>query len=178
MTCWDFTLSMAREAHFSWVGPWNFGLADPASAGAHGLTPAQFSERVRALNRTLGYEFRLDRLTHTKLRTGQPTTFTIAGVNQGVAPFYYPWPVELALLDTTIQPPALKQLITTSTDLRTWHPGKFSCTATPLISVLPGTYALAVGIRDPWKNEPSIGFANSLPVVQGWTVLTSVNVSP
>lgn len=32
-------------------------------------------------------------------------TVSVEGVNQGVAPFYYPWPIELAQLDTTATPP-------------------------------------------------------------------------
>jgi hypothetical protein len=39
-----------------------------------------------------------------------------------------------------------------------------------------GTYRLALGIIDPWRNRPRIRFANNLPVVNGWTVLEQVRV--
>lgn len=177
-TCWDFTRSMTSEAHFSWIGPWNPAQATPAGASAFGLPPAEFTSRVRDWNRQLGYEFRLDNVSHVALRSGKPCAIKLAGHNRGVAPFYYPWPVELALLDTSVQPAIVKQLIPTATDIRTWVPGAFSLSVTPTIAVPAGSYALAVGVRDPWKNVPSIAFANTLTTLDGWTILTTVKVQP
>ena len=44
------------------------------------------------------------------------------------------------------------------------------------ITLARGTYRLALGIIDPWRNRPRIRFANDLPVVNGWTVLEQVRV--
>ena len=43
--------------------------------------------------------------------------------------------------------------------------------------VQPGEYRMALGIRDPWQNRPAIRFANELPVIDGWTVLSRIKIT-
>jgi hypothetical protein len=43
--------------------------------------------------------------------------------------------------------------------------------------VPPGTYRLGIGIRDPWQDRPAIRFANELPVHDGWTLLSDIEVT-
>ena len=94
--------------------------------------------------------------------------------NQGVAPFYYyPWPVELVLLDRTNKP--IEQA-PVRWDLRKWLPGRFSEEAVWKPAIRPREYRLAIGIIDPWTKQPTMALANDLARQNGWTVLSKVSV--
>jgi hypothetical protein len=48
----------------------------------------------------MGYEFRLTEVRHAaEVDKGGTVDVAIKGVNEDVAPFYYPWQVELALIN-------------------------------------------------------------------------------
>jgi len=82
--------------------------------------------------------------------------------------------VEWALLDSSG-----KVITTTKTnrDIRTWKPGTFVEQGTIVFDAPPGNYRLALGIRDPWLNRPAIRFANTLDVIEGWTVLSRLTIT-
>jgi hypothetical protein len=124
----------------------------------------------------MGYEFRMLKVEHAgTAQAKRSLTLSLAGENLGVAPFYYDWPVEWALLDEQGRAVGVSR---TSWDLRKWLPGPFAEQASIAFDVPPGTYELAIGIRDPWKDRPAIGFANDLPVVNGWTVVSKLAIEP
>jgi hypothetical protein len=159
------TRAMLEASHFSWVGPYSPALEEP--------TP-EFLERSQALVRRMGYEFSLREVRHpARVKRGAALAFALKGVNQGVAPFYYPWPVDLALLDAAIR---VVERLPLSVDIRQWLPGDFALSAAPVVKAAPGRYSLALGIRDPGTDQPRIAFANDLPRKGGWTVLSSVSV--
>ncbi len=163
-------LAMAETAHFSWIGPYS-----PASEKS---SDAAFLARCAALVRRMGYEFRLTDLRHTdKVRRGAPVAFTLKGVNQGVAPFYYPWEARMALLTKTGRVAALSAPLA-SFDVRQWLPGPFTATgAARFPAVTPGVYDLALAIIDPWTKKPGLTFANRLKRSEnGWNILSHVMV--
>jgi hypothetical protein len=164
---WETTKRAVREAHFSWIGPYCPALIrDPKP---------EFKARAEELIRLLGYEYRLTRLTApAQIQRGKRMTVALDGVNQGVAPFYYAWPVELALLDAG-QGKVVRK-VRLPVDIRKWQPGPFRLTGTIPADVPAGRYRLALGIVDPWKKRPAIAFANALPNVGGYTVLGPVTV--
>ena len=158
---WKFTLEMARRSHFSWVGPYGPALQGKAST--------QFIERSDELVRRLGYQYRLTEIRHAKkVRARQAMKVVIHGVNEGVAPFYYPWPIQMVWLDVHGNNVATSTL---REDLRKWLPGPFTLNADVEAPAEKGHYRLALGIEDPWTRKPAIRFANKLPVIRGWTVL-------
>jgi hypothetical protein len=161
------TQQAVRETHFSWIGPYRPAMVQNPSP--------QFKERAEELIRMLGYEYRLTRLTApARVRRGTALAATVNGANQGVAPFYYAWPVEVALLDSKGKVARRSRV---DVDIRKWLPGVFRLSAKVPTDVPPGRYRLGLGIVDPWKKRPSIGFANALPKVAGYTVLGSVEVT-
>ena len=163
---WDFTVEMAKRSHFSWVGPYGPAL--------EGRGSEEFVERSDALVRLLGYQYRLTAIHHpSKTRAGQSAKVTIRGVNEGVAPFYYPWPVKLAWLDAKGR---IAASTTLKDDLRKWLPGEFVIEAQLASPSKAGAYRLALGIEDPWISKPAIRFANDLPVSNGWTILGELGV--
>lgn len=165
------TKAMIEAAHFSWVGPYSPAMAKRAKSD-----PA-FRARCDELVRRMGYQFRLDELVLPRtIRRGQPITLTLSGTNEGVAPFYYPWQVRLALL--TADGTASETLPLPRFDVRKWQPGKFTATDSLRLTSPLGAYRLSIGIVDPWTNRPAVGFANRLTMSgAGWNVLAPVTVA-
>jgi len=164
---YDTALTMLERAHFTWVGPYCPALERTADE--------QFLERSQTLVRKMGYEFQLTELRHTgTTEASNSIDISLKGQNNGVAPFYYPWSVEWVLLDPTGNVVTMQK---TDWDVRNWQPGEFSESAKVSFDVQPGEYRLAFGIRDPWQNRPAIKFANQLPVVDGWTVLSKLKIT-
>lgn len=164
----DFShmLRMVEDAHFSWVGPYCPAL-EPSPA-------PQFAERAAQLVRRMGYQFALTEIRHdAEVSQAGELKLTIQGENQGVAPFYYAWPVELALLDRRGKP---AERMPVRWDMRKWLPGRFSEEAVIKFKAAPGDYRLALGLIDPWTKQPAIAWANDLAREDGWTVLSKVKV--
>ncbi len=164
----DETLSHAEQGHFSWVGPYCPALQTNPSP--------EFRQAAESLVRRMGYQFRLTEVRHSaEVLPGTKLHVNIAGSNEGVAPFYYPWPVELALLSDSGK---LAVRIPLRCDIRTWQPGRFELDSDVVANAAAGRYKLALGLIDPWTGQPAIRFANNLPSHEGWTVLSTVAVGP
>lgn len=161
------TVDALRRARLSWLGPYCPAL----EAGIDALQKA----RAETLVRMMGYDFRLLRVwaPETAARGGR-IAIAIDLVNLGLAPFYYPWPVEMALLGPG-GAVALRHRL--AADPRDWLPGEATIAGEVPADVPPGRYRLGLGILDPWRSRPAIGFANDLPRDQGWTILGSVAVT-
>ncbi len=160
------TLKMIERGHFSWIGPYGPPLE---------LAPtAEFKTRSAALVRHLGYQFTLKEIRHpASLKASDRLALTIVGENEGVAPFYYPWSVEVALIDLK---GAVKARLPLPVDVRTWRPGSFRVNEVVTMQAPPGRYRLGLGIIDPGTGRPAIAFANALPRLEGWTILSTINV--
>jgi hypothetical protein len=162
------TLQNVETAHFTWIGPYGPALDS--------TTEPDFLTHSQALIHRMGYEFRLTDIRYTaSVRRQNRLKIAISGHNLGVAPFYYPWPVELALMDAKGR---IAETLPVSTDIRAWLPGPFRFAASLPVHAAPGRYALCLGIRDPWTGKPAIGFANALPRRGGWTLLSELTIAP
>jgi len=163
----ETTTKMLERSHFTWVGPYC-----PALESTKDKTFRQHSEQ---LVRKMGYEFQITEVTHPANVKGKQTArLSLKGKNNGVAPFYYPWSVEWALLDSDGNAVSIAK---TDWNIRKWLPGEFAERTELAFDAPPGTYRLGLGIRDPWKDRPAIGFANDVPTTEGWTVLSEVRVA-
>jgi hypothetical protein len=78
------------------------------------------------LQKAFGYRFVLDEVRYPG-RITPGGGFSVAFVirNVGSAPFYYSWPVEVALLDPATRQPVWKSTFQ-NVDIRQWRPGNFS----------------------------------------------------
>lgn len=160
------SVKMVERCHFSWIGPYCPAL--------EATKAADFRKRSEALVRRMGYEYRLKEVRHPAVvATGGTLTVAIRGENQGVAPFYYPWPVELALIDEVGK---VVEHSPIRCDVRAWLPGPFEVEGGMEVHAPAGRYRLALGIIDPWTKRPKVSFANALPRHEGWTVLSTVEV--
>ncbi len=162
------TNAMIERGHFSFLGPYHPAVkANPAP---------QYRERCEQMVRRMGYEFTWTEIRHPEAVTrGGSLPVTLEGKNQGVAPFYYPWAVELALLDRR---GTVAERLPLAVDLRTWQPGPFRVSVSPVCKALAGRYSLAIGIIDPWSGKPSIAFANDMKRREGWTILSEIEIKP
>ena len=162
------TLQQTIEyGHFTWSGP--YCPAQDAS------TSPEFLARSQSSVREMGYQYVLKTLRLTpKLKQGQTLQLSLTGENQGVAPFYYPWAVQLALIDAQR---SVVKIVPVSVDIRKWVPGEFRMATGIPLRMKPGRYSLAIGIIDPYTGKPAVAFANTLPSWQGWTVLSHVDVT-
>lgn len=161
---WLKTKTMLERVHLTWMGPYCPILEPNLSA--------EELENARWMVRRMGYQYRLSTVTW-RLRE-QTLLLLVRGTNDGVAPFYYPWALEIALIR---QDGTLAQAYRTDVDIRKWLPGDFSFTAEMPLKVAPGNYRLAIGIREPWQNKPDIRFANALPYVNGWNVVDNIGIA-
>jgi hypothetical protein len=162
-----FTMKRAEEAHFSWIGPYSPAMEKSPSTA--------FLDRSQQLVRRMGYEYCLKDLDiPDEIQRNMPFTLTLNGENQGVAPFYYRWPIRFALLNDQNMAVNVQEI--RDGDIRTWLPGKFTLRTDVRFDASPGTYRLAMGIIDPWSDNPAIGFANDLARVDGWNILGQVKV--
>lgn len=165
---YETTMRMLQRAHFTWVGPYCPALAKPKDE--------TFQLRCEELIRKMGYEFQIVEATHSgTVRAGQTVNVSLKGRNIGVAPFYYPWLVQWAIIDGA---GTIVDTHNTDWDIRNWFPGDFQENTTLEIQVRPGKYRLGLGIRDPWKDRPAIQFANELKIQDGWTIVSEFDVIP
>ncbi len=132
---------------------------------------------ARATNavRRMGYEFHAPAVTIGPV-TDHQVEVRLEIVNRGVAPFYYDWKPEFALLDGT-RP---LRTFTGSGKLRGILPGESPTLWTDRLSVqgLPsGTWRLALRIPNPLPNGKPLRFANATPApTQDWLPLGEVRV--
>ena len=133
--------------------------------------PLTIRSKEHELVRQMGYQYRLTEVRlPQKAKTGQNLKIIIHGINEGVAPFYYSWPIKLAWLDADGNTVVSSEL---SEDLRKWLPGPFSLGANLDAPTNKGSYRIAlVSKTHGLINQPSI--CEQSRVAQGWTVLGSV----
>lgn len=160
-TDWDKLTSAVRKCHFSFIAGYCPVLEQNVSP--------EFKRRSDELASLLGYSFRLQRaLLPAATSASSSWRFEISGSNVGVAPFYYPWPVNLALLrpggGVVDQQPL-------NVDVRSWLPGGFTMAGSVRWHAPAGSYDVAIGILDPASKRPVIRFANQLEYTNGWTIL-------
>ncbi len=108
----NFVINSVRWLHgtqFRWIS--GYDRDDPvAVAGAE------------EIQKTLGYRYLLDEARISVDDTTGALTVAFDVTNEGSAPFYYDWPVEVALLDPNSLEPVWTSVMA-SVDIRDWHPG-------------------------------------------------------
>ncbi len=166
-TDYQTTMTMMKRAHFTWIGPYCPALQRTRDE--------EFLRRSQTLVRKMGYQFQLTEFRHPAVvQQGESVQLQLRGMNTGVAPFYYPWAVEFALIDSADKVVSVRR---TKWNIREWRPGQFTEKTALKFDVPAGEYRLAVGVRDPWLDRPAIKFANQLKVIDGWTVLSTVKTA-
>ncbi len=163
------TIRMIERSHFSWVGPYCPAIGPPT-----GTKALSASRKADSLVRKLGYQFRWEEFRFpSRIERGKPCSVGLLGVNEGVAPFYKGWAVELALIPQAFGPVGRTRL---AVDPRTWTPGAIRVDSRPAFQAPAGRYSLAIGVIDPMTRRPAVEFANRGENRGGWFVLGPVEV--
>ena len=158
-------------------------------------------EGYMTLHRKMGYNYQIDNaLFPEQLAQGESFNITLSVDNIGVAPFYYDWKVEYALLNSNNQP--VKTVEAVDYDLRDMMPNT-TTDINGLIetsNVATGEYQIAVRFiqrgsennkTEPWKllaRNTYIVFSNDLDVIDGawnasnalsggWSVLGNIVIN-
>lgn len=163
-----YTIEQIRNLHCNHLG--GITWAD--------FNDPQFQKNAAELQKALGYRFVLSKCTYpVNVAPGDAMDVSFTVTNTGSSPFYYDWPVEVALLD----PQTHTKVWSTPLEgarISQWMPGEqwskteecYLSPAAPTIvksrpvldaSVPKGEYILALSIVDPAGGLPSVRFANT-----------------
>lgn len=152
----------------------------------------EFLEHLALVQKAMGYRYVLDKASYpARIDNGRKWKIDFSLVNTGSSPFYYSWPVEVALLDSKTHKKVWGGVIE-NVDIATWMPGeqwsveedkyliapeKYEINGTLSFDGVPeGEYIMALAILDPAGNVPSVRFANTNYMEGGYTVLGYVGV--
>jgi hypothetical protein len=158
-------LQMVERSHVSWLGPSN-----PADLA---LNEAEQGNLNKLLNK-MGYRFRVSSVSYPETAVqGGKAKIVLSIMNDGVAPFYYDWPLELSLMDEKGEIVAR----TAATGLvQHWLPGENSVALYINLppQLIEGTYNLKLALLDPDTTKPGVDFAMDGRQPDGRYLLTSM----
>jgi hypothetical protein len=134
------------------------------------------SANAARMQKSLGYRFVITAATfNSSLGAGETLSVSLDVRNDGVAPFYYNWPVEVSLLSADRQ--VSWTGVFSGVDITRWLPGgPYTITGSFSPAVANGTYTLAVAVLDPSGNKPSLRFANANYYRGGRTALGKIGI--
>ena len=150
-TRFDLNFDFIKRTHWSFIGP---------AGGAIVPQNAAHRKSLDRLANTLGYRFALRAAEFdASVSRGRTLALKIGVANRGVAPFYYPWPLVLHIVD----PSGNTAMRTTlAVDIRKWLPGETAENVSVPIpgDLAAGPYDLKLAIHDPATDKPAVRFAN------------------
>ena len=163
----DYVLWQIRDLHCNHLG--GITWAD--------FTDPEFMKDAAVVQKAMGYRFVLGDISYSRnVAAGGRLNVSFDVVNTGSSPFYYDWPVEIALLDAQTHEKVWGH-VCEDVQISQWMPGddwsretKAYTSPAPVNNIsekiaidknLPdGKYILAIGILDPAGMKPSVRFAN------------------
>ena len=147
-----------------------------------GITWADFNEpefrkNAEILQKAMGYRFIINEFSYPKeIKVGAQFPISFKVVNSGSSPFYYNWPVEVALLDPESHQKVWGKILE-EVNISEWMPGDNWSVDEHKYQIAPptyhirknisidapiakGKYILALTVLDPAGMQPSLRFAN------------------
>lgn len=146
----ESTLNLLKNSHTSWIGP-----NSPINHAVNGEATAN----AKKILRTIGYRFRVSKASFPgQANPGGTLTLDMTWQNDGIAPFYYRWPLEISVIDSAGK--AVTSVVAKD-DIRTWLPGETATVCEiPLPNDIPeGSYTLTAAILNPETGLPGIRLA-------------------
>lgn len=147
----DQVIELVRRLHWNhlgWLADYDAGNEQAARNGA-------------LIQKAFGYRFVIDQARYTaNVIPGGGLEVALKLRNTGSTPFYYRWPVEVALLAAQSRRPVWSD-VWPDLDIRKWLPGEHEVRAsfkTP-DNLEMGRYLLALSILDPAAGRPAARFA-------------------
>jgi hypothetical protein len=162
-------IEQARQSHTSWLGP-----STPIDTTLDALEESRLEQFLKSL----GYRYTIETaVLPVESEAGQSVPVNLTIRNEGIAPFYYEWPIELSLADAEGR---IVSTFNTKEDLRRWLPGTTEAEQwLPIPPDLPaGTYSVSVAIVDPETEKPGVEFANEWRRSDGRYAVGKINIVP
>lgn len=161
------TLELQRASHTTFVGPggpYEIAQDDPLQVGI---------DQVLA---GMGYRIRISK-AHLPVRVffGSRAKIEVEMMNEGIAPFYYPWPVKIMLLDETGAEAAAAFLDLDLRQLLPNSPVKVRVSL-PLEGLDNGDYTIAAAILDPLTLQPAVKFSTLTPGAELMQILGQIRL--
>jgi hypothetical protein len=148
-------IALIRDLHWNHLG-WlsDYDLKNPRAV-----------ENGARIQEALGYRFVIDEVSYpASIKGGTSFSISFRVRNTGSSPFYYPWPIELSLLDRATRKAVWKTQFQ-GVDIRKWLPNGQTCNVANRFACpadLPSEiYTAALAILDPAGNLPGARFAIS-----------------
>ena len=151
-----------------------------------------FLRKAGELQKAMGYRYVLDKAEYDAVvKNGEKVSCSFSLTNTGSSPFYYDWPLEIALLDRYTHKKVFGYVVDGvritewmpgdkwNVDTYDWdiHPEKVIVDADFVIDDIPGgEYILALAILDPSGMLPSVRFANTNYFEGGYTPLGYIGI--
>ncbi|GAB4362981.1 MAG: DUF4832 domain-containing protein [Calditrichia bacterium] len=148
----ELNYQFIQQTHWSFIGP---------AGGAIEPQNEEHRRNLDKLHKKLGYRFVLKEVENgAAVNRGEKLEITIQVENKGVAPFYFPWPLVVYLLDSAGEV-SLQQ--DSGIDIRQWLPGSHTVSGKINIpaALAPGSYEIRLAIHDPASGKPGVLFANT-----------------
>ncbi len=148
------TIQEVRDTHVSWMGP-----CSPCDMASDEIWALMNEANILACQKAMGYNFAIEKIQQLgNITAGQDIPINFVVNNEGVAPFYYQWPLEFSLIDAEGNVAYKK---TVSGGITSWMPGRTSVDTKLFVSngVPAGEYTLAIAIADKDSEEPAIRLA-------------------
>ena len=148
------TINEIRYTHVSWLGP-----CSPCNMESDEIFAVVNEANILAAQKAMGYNFALEKVQILgNVTAGQNTPVSFVVNNEGVAPFYYDWPIEFSLIDNSGKV-VYKETVTGG--IKNWMPGRTQVNTNLNVSnsVPSGEYTLAIAIADRDTKEPAIRLA-------------------
>lgn len=146
-----------------------------------GITWANFNNNSFLINasqiqKVIGYRFLIKEFVYpTEIKTGVPFSMSFKVQNSASSPFYYDWPVEIALLDAKTRNVVWSKVLE-DIKISKWLPGDnwdrnqnkylipaedYSINETLKVdtALTPGKYIISIAVLDPAGMLPSLRFA-------------------
>lgn len=168
-SCWD----MRKWKEAGWDIPFIFDYALRCHASylnnKSAPLPGGVGPELERFLKKLGYRLVLRSVEYDRqVRTGQSVLARMQWDNLGVAPPYRDYRLALRFLPQSGQLPA--QVVMSEESVRGWLPGprRVDLRCSLPSSLMPGSYAMSVGVVDPLDRQPGIRLANQGGEAGGW----------
>lgn len=161
----DNTIKQIQDTHITYIGP-----NCPADR------KSKFQYNFDKVLKTLGYRYVIDTVKfNNNLNPNDNLKLDINIKNEGVAPFYYKWPVNISLIDKNNN---ITYSLNIDEDITTWLPGNINFTTSIKLpsNISSGNYNIALSILDPSNNKPSVKFANDNEIIPNYFKLGEITV--